>query len=227
MITSDKPIGIIAGANVADVIEAHDTDANPLIQEQLPVADWGILALSWSFAGRGVADAYRVLAAYDNTVVFTNSVVAGTNQAGQSMDLEIYGPVEFQGTQPIQVAHMANSFSYDYQTGDPCEILLPPIGHYLQTNIIVAPVDLVGSTNYWAENYMTLIVPQSATTNTIVDGSVLASTNFASMGATGYSGARISVAGGTHIVTSSQPIYVEAYGFAYYDAYGFFGGVVP
>jgi hypothetical protein len=34
MITSDKPIGIIAGANVADVIEAHDTDANPLIQEQ-------------------------------------------------------------------------------------------------------------------------------------------------------------------------------------------------
>ena len=67
---------------------------------------------------------------------------------------------------------------------------------------------------------------QSAITNTLLDGSILAATNFVAIGSSGYYGAQVSVTNGTHEVTSSRPVGVEVYGFGPYDAYGYFGGVV-
>ena len=50
---------------------------------------------------------------------------------------------------------------------NPCEILLPPTGHYLLTNTIVTlPNDHI--TGDFDENFLNLIVAQSAITNTLV-----------------------------------------------------------
>jgi hypothetical protein len=149
--------------------------------------------LAVGFAGRMNGDSYRVLAAYDNTVIWTNGMVAGTNQAGQFLDLILNGPVEFQANQPIQVAHLANGYQFDDATyGDPCEILLPPTSHWLLTNtVFTLPND--NTNGDFAENYLNLIVAQSAITNTLVDGSHIATTNFVAIGSSGYYGAQIPV----------------------------------
>ena len=76
------------------------------------------------------------------------------------------------------------------------------------------------------ENYLNLIVAQSATNSTWVDGSLVAATNYVAIGTSGYYGAQIAVTNGTHTVTSSQPVGVSVYGWGNADAYGFFGGVV-
>ncbi|MEI9961444.1 MAG: hypothetical protein WDM76_10050 [Limisphaerales bacterium] len=74
---------------------------------------------------------------------------------------------------------------------------------------------------------MNLIVAQSAITNTLVDGSHIAATNFVAIGTSGYYGTRLSVTNsGVHTVSSSQPVGVQVYGFGNFDAYGYFGGVV-
>ncbi len=79
----------------------------------------------------------------------------------------------------------------------------------------------------FAVNWLNIIVAQSAITNTLVDGSPLAATNFVPIGTSGYSGTRYSLTNtGPHTVSSSQPVGVEVYGFGEYDAYGYFGGVV-
>ena len=79
----------------------------------------------------------------------------------------------------------------------------------------------------FAENYLNLIVPQSATNSTWVDGSLVAATNYVAIGTSGYYGARLTVTNsGAHTVTSSQPVGVEVYGWGEADAYGYFGGVV-
>ena len=189
---------------------------NPLVQEQLPVEDWGTQVLGMSFAGRMNGDTYRVLAANNNTIVWTNGVVVGTNQMGQFLDLIVDGPVEFQGSQPIQVAQFANGAGFDHSIapfeGDPCEILLPPTGHYLLTNTVVTLTN-DGVTGDFDENFLNLIVAQSAITNTLVDGSTIAATNFVPIGTSGYYGAQITVTNsGAHTVTSSQPVGVEVYG---------------
>jgi hypothetical protein len=250
-ITSDKPVGVFAGSSLGDVTPWFG-DANPLVQEQLPVESWGKQALSMGFAGRGNGDSYRILAAYDNTMVtITGSVVTvldawdgiitNSNEAvmtnlnaGQFCDIIVEGPVQFQATQPVQVAHFANGSSFDDGVwfsdveepyGGPSEILLPPTGHYLKTNTVVTlPNDDV--TGDFPENYLNIIVPQSAITNTLVDGSHIATTNFVVIGTSGYYGAQITVTNsGVHKVISSQPVGVEVYGFGGADAYGYFGGV--
>ena len=84
---------------------------------------------------------------------------------------------------------------------------------------------------YENSNYLNIIVPQSAIANTLVDGSTVDATNFVPIGTSGYYGAQISVTNAvdgatTHTVTSSQPVGVEVYGVGFYDAYGYFGGIV-
>jgi hypothetical protein len=233
-ITSNIPVGVFAGANIAWVPDIDHAAANPLVQEQLPVDTWRRQALALSFAGPTGGDTYRVLAAYSNTVVFTNGVVAGTNQAGEFFDLRVDGPVEFRASQPIQVAHFANGLHLS-GSGDPCEILLPPAGHYLRTNIVFSLLNN-NITGDFATSYLNIIVPQSAISSTLVDGSTVAATNFVAIGTSGYYGAQIIVSNAvdtnnveqatSHTVISSQPVGVEFYGFGDYDAYGYFGGLV-
>ena len=168
LVSSDKPLAVFAGANLALMPYTNTTAGNPLVQEQLPVDSWGTQALSMGFAGRTNGDSYRVLAAYDGTVILTNGWMAGTNQAGKFIDLIIDGPVQFQANQPIQVAHFANGGDFDHPEthfGDPCMILLPPAGHYLQTNIVCTPTYDPG----FDENFLNIIVAQSGTNSTFLD----------------------------------------------------------
>lgn len=254
-IISDKPVAVFGGASVADVPDGNTQSGNPLVQEQLPVESWGKEALAMSLAGRTNGDTYRILAAYSNTVVTikgkvvtildetdgppwsvttSNETVVVTNQAGQFYDIIVDGPVEFQATEPIQIAQFANGCNFDYipdptlpyAEGDPGEILVPLVGHYLNTNIIVTlPND--GVNGDFDENYLNIIVVQSGITSTVVDGSIVARTNFIAIGTSGYYGAQFAVTNsGVHTVTSSQPVGVQTYGFGVFDAYSFCGSVV-
>jgi hypothetical protein len=77
------------------------------------------------------------------------------------------------------------------------------------------------------EDFMNLIVTQSATNSTYVDGSLVVATNYIAIGSSGYYGAQIMITNsGAHTVTSSQPAEVQIYGWGYTDAYGYFGGIV-
>jgi hypothetical protein len=246
-IDSDKPVAVFAGDGLAYVPDAVTAAGNPLIQEQLPVETWGKQALSIGFAGRTNGDSYRILAAYSNTVVtitgavvtimdessspwtvtITNETVMATlTNAGQFYDIIIQGPAQFQASQPIQVAQFANGDDFDSAPyGDPCEFLLPPTGHYLGTNIVVAlPNDNV--TGDFNTNYLNLIVAQSGISTTLLNGMSVALTNFIAIGSSGYYGAQIPVTNAVNTVSSLQPIEVQVYGWGIFDAYSYFGGIV-
>jgi hypothetical protein len=228
-VTSDYPIAIFAGANLAYVNAPDYSDYKPLVQEQLPVATWGNQALALSFAGRTGGDDYRVLAVNSNTVVSTNGVVAATLQAGQFYETIIDGPVQFQGSHPIQVAHFANAEGYDNPPnldGGACEILLPSTGQY-STSYTVYSLTNDDITGDFDTNFLNIIVKNSATLTTLDGTNInLLTTNFVAIGSSGYSGAQIPVSPGTHKVSSSQPMEVEVYGFGGLDAYGYVGGVI-
>jgi hypothetical protein len=235
-ITSTSPIVVFAGASDAYVPDTNFY-GNALVQEQLPVASWGREVLALSFADRTNGDSYRVLAAFDDTIVTvatTNGVVTNNLQAGRFFDTNLDGWVEFQANNPIQVAQFATGALFestnDNMEGDPCYILLPPTGHYLTSYTIpILPND--GSYGDFNTNFLNLIVPQSAITNTFVNGSSItnyvAITNFVAITNSGYWAAHVPVPAGTnYTVSSSQPFEVEVYGFGICDAYGYIGGVI-
>ena len=251
-IVSDKPVAVFAGAYISYVPAGYQA-GNPLMQEQVPVEQWGMQALSMGFAGRTNGDTYRVLAAYTNTqltvtgtvvtivgagspatVTKTNETVTVGLTNGVPFDIIVEGPVWFQANQPIRVAHFGNGNYFDIppsvsgnpNEADPCEILLSPPGHWLITNVVftLPDDDIAGA---FDENFLNLIVFQAATNDTRVDGLQIVATNFVAIGASGYYGVRITIASsGVHTVTSSQPVGVEVYGWGNTDAYGYFGGIV-
>lgn len=177
-----------------------------------------------SFAGRTGGDSYRVLPAESGTDLFTNGVVAATNlQAGVAYDYTIDGGVEFSANKPIQVAHFANGTTFDHLEGDPFGILSPSTNRFMQTNVVVTFGANAGDID---ENFLNVIVPQAAMTNTMLDGTNISATNFVMIGG-GYYGARLPVTNvyAAHRVTSLLPISVEAYGWGFDDAYGFAAGI--
>ena len=252
-ITSDKPIAVFAGDNEALVPDGYTAALNPLNQEQLPVEQWGTNVVAMSFAGRLNGDTYRILSAESSNIVTISGIVVTvisygrpwtvtTNYetlttnltAGVPCDLILDGPVQIQSTKPIQVAQFANGVGSDYVTntqgisgeGDPCEVLLSPTGQWMNSYTVYSSTndDVIGD---FDENFLNLIVPQSATNSTLVDGSIMASTNFVAIGTSGYYGAQITITNaGAHTVTSSQPVGVEVYGWGLQDAYSYFGGIV-
>ncbi len=71
-------------------------------------------------------------------------------------------------------------------------------------------------------------MPTSATNDTLLDGISIPSTNFTVLGASGYCGAHILLTNSAevHLVTSSQPVAVEASGWGTNDSYGYLSGIV-
>jgi hypothetical protein len=250
MVVSDEPIAVFSGANFATVPDGVGL-GNPLGQEQVPVALWGTNALAISLSGRLYGDRYRILTVASNTVTITstNGIIVTNLAAGTFCETNLDGPVTFQGREPIQVAQFANGGDFDDPSGyspetqgDPCEILLPPAGHYLTSYTVIASagVDDWGLDYDFGTNYLSLIVGQSGISTTFVDGSAVASTNFTAIGSSGYYGAQIPVSGGNgaltsdpvtnacvHTVTSSQPVDVQVYGWGNADSYGWIGGWSP
>jgi hypothetical protein len=218
VVTSDSPIAVFGGAELGVV---NSLDDNILSQEQLPTSDWGFQALALPFAGRSGGDDYRVLALNNGTAIWTNGIEVTTLQAGQFYDTIINGPVQFQGSNPIQVAHFANGERYDNPPnfyGNDTEILLPATAQF-STSYTVYSLPL-------ATNYLNIILTNGAVTTLDGTNLNLLATNFVSIGSSGYSGAQIPVLPGAHTITSSQPVEVEVYGFGYWEAYGYVGGAL-
>ena len=243
-VVSDEPIAVFAGNNRADIPDGRTQAENPLIQEQMPVEQWGTNVVAMSFAGR-LGDTFRVLAAYSNTLVTISGIVVtnsngsygGTNyavittnlNAGSNYETILIGPVQFQSTKPIQVAQFGNGQDFDSSDGvlygDPCEILLSPTGHWMNSYIMYTSTNDYLTADF-DENFLNLIVAQSAISGTLLDGSPVAATNFVAIGTSGYYGAQIVITNsGSHTVTSSQPIDVAVYGFGTWDAYSYVGGL--
>ena len=254
-ITSDKPIAVFAGAELAYVPSQYTQASNPLNQEQLPVEQWGTNVVAMSFAGRLNGDTYRILSAESSNIVTISGIVVTvisygqpwtvtTNYetlttnltAGLPCDLILDGPVQFQSAKPIQVAQFANGAESDYVTnthgiageGDPCEILLPPTGQWMNSyTVYTSTNDLDEVIGDFDENFLNLIVPQSATNAVSLDGSLVAATNFVAIGSSGYYAVQLVITNsGAHTVTSSQPVEVQVYGWGLQDAYSYFGGIV-
>jgi hypothetical protein len=231
-ITSDRPIGVVAGDNDANVPYDTILADNPLMQEMLPVESWGRQVFGFPFATRSNGDTYRVLAAYTNTQVSVNGIVVTNLNQGQFYEFITNGIVEFNGSQPIQVAQFANGIQFDNPNvsayeytilGDPTMILLTPAGRFMNACTISIPDDW--SVPY-GTNVLNLVAEQSALTTTYVNNQAVS--GFRPIGGSGFYGYQLPVTitnGGPLIVSSFKPLAVEVYGFTYCNAYGHMGGL--
>jgi hypothetical protein len=223
-VTSDKPVVILSGTDSGH-IPGGTCCSNPLIEQQQPTVTWGLQSFGYPLQTGDVGTTpppvwYRVLAAYNNTVVTTNGVQAVTLQRGQFYETNFVDAVEFTATKPIQVAEM---FPSDGGNADPLMFLLFPTNRWLATNTVSIPA---GIATPYDPSFINVIAPASALSGVLINGTPAQSlATFTSINGGPFSGAQIGLAPGEYNVTSPMPVAVQVYGFGFTDGHGYNGGL--
>jgi hypothetical protein len=217
-IHADKPIAVFGGNRCANIPYGYEACAT--VVEQLPPTwAWGKEFAAVPLATRSNGDTFRILAAQDDTEVWVNGTAVPVSLGrGAFYETVLTTRSYITATKPVLVAQYSNGRTFDSTTSYPFMMLIPP---YEQTQGEYVVNALNGM---FAHNYLNVVTPSDATASVLLDGNPITATLFQAIGSSGFSGAQVPVAAGTHTLSGSRPVGVSIYGFS--DGYsgGYPGG---
>lgn len=215
-ITSDQPIGVFGSHQCAN-IPAGFTFCDHICEMLPPTTTFGTHFGTVPLSSRVNGDTWRFMASQDNTVVTINGTPQAAINKGKFVETVLTSQAFVTSDKPILAAQFANGSSFSGNPGDPFIMLIPPLEQFLAGYTLT-------TVSGFATHYVNLVVPNSITSSVIMDGSALSSSLFTPIGSSGYSGAQISVANGSHTFTAPLPFGAFQYGFNTNDSYGYPGG---
>jgi len=173
------------------------------------------------------ANIYRVLAAYDNTVLSIDSTVAATLSAGQFVELPLDAQHALTSTRPIMVAQYQHSTVDDRflrtpndSVGDPFMMLALAPAQY-DTSYGFISLD----TRDFFYHFVNVVIPTERISTLRLDGAPV-TTPFTRIEKSSYSFAQIPVEPGPHRMTAAAPFGLYSYGYGPYNSYGHPGAMV-
>ena len=179
VVESSAPVAVFGGSECSNVPVGYPA-CDHLVQQLPPTSAWGTDFLTVRFAARSKGDTYRVLANEDNTEVSVNGDLVATLGAGEFWESVLPADATQAGSEgvlihtskPTLVAQYGNSTMYDFATGDPLMMLVPPAGQYVNSYTLAAP----GIDGYTP--YASLIVPTDDIGSVELDGDALPAEDF-------------------------------------------------
>ncbi len=233
LIQANNPIQVITGLPCLDVPDQapacdHVEEAN------FPAETLGkdyVVARPTGPHGNVVGQLVRIYGNFDNTTLTYSPVMPpgcpATINAGQvvecgvvSSDFEVKGDNSFavglfsQGASVVDPTSMPPN-----QEGDPDQSLETAVAQFRTKYVFLAPTD-------YTENYAVVITSMGAQVS--LDGSAVGATP-TPVGSTGYGILRLplmaGVAGGAHVLTSTQPVGLQVMGYGAYTSYTYPGGL--
>jgi len=243
-IVSNKPISVFSGHQRARIpVENPEINSRDILIEQLPpVETWGFSAFVTPYpvptrASREGDDIFRVLAAYDNTIVMVDSIeVAELNKGEFYQDDIRFTPKRIDASSPVLVAQFKKTSGSGGGTelGDPFMMLIPPAEQFLKSyrfmNVQVgenffANEKIEYQPLVYKEQYVTIVSPTNYTNRVRLDGGNVAQGNFIPIPNTTYSYANVRVSDGVHSVDSDTICGIYVYGYGQANSYGYVGGM--
>ncbi len=225
-----KPIAVFGSHACANIQSSDAAFCDYLVEQLPPVSRWAAEFYARRLATRSDGDTFRVLAAFDNTIVLVNSLPVANLSGGQFYEIVRPASAAANGTiitanHPVLVAQYANSSDFDaVQNSDPFMSLVPGRALYSSQHRFCVP----GAG--FLTHHINVIAPSAFVATVLLDG--VAMGGFSPIGATGFSEATRTVTPGVHTVTAAQPVGVTLYGWNKYESYGwptclFFGDTTP
>jgi hypothetical protein len=218
IIMSDEPIAVF-GSHRCPFIPSGFQFCDHIVEQLPPTVTWGKEFVTMPLATRLNGDTFRFLASTDGTNVSANGAVVATLNRGQFHEQIISAPAHISSDQPILVAQYSNSTTYDGVTSDPFMMLIPPFEQFLGNYTVTTPASGI------AINFINVVAPDAAVGAITLDGTAIPATSFLPIGSSGFSGAQLSVAIGSHNLSGPLPFGVFVYGFDEADSYGYPGGM--
>jgi gliding motility-associated-like protein len=222
-IKSTGLIAVFAGHKRAKVGCADDVETNPsrdnLYQQLSPLRLWGN---RYAVVSTGMReDVYRVVAAYDSTVVQVNGVVEPPLRRGEYRDFTVsQGAHRYvMSDKPVQVGLFGESQScFGVQRGDPFLVVLNPLENEIR-GVTFAALPLSDIRDQYA-----IVLSQSSATATVSltdAGGVIVPLVFYNIPGSGYAYARVQIAHGSYHLYSSVGFTAYVYGFGDAESYAY------
>ncbi len=217
-ISSDKRVAVFGGNRCATIPIGYSA-CDYIVEQIPPTVAWGRRFLSVPLATRLNGDTFRFLASENGTTVKVNGATVATLNRGKFHERILTQGAEITADFPILVAQYSNGSTFDGVVSDPFMMLIPPVEQYLAAYTVSTPA------TGFAGNYINVVVRTPSLGTVRLDGAVVPAATFTPIGASGFSGAKLTVSLGTHRVTASTPFGATVYGFDNFDSYGYPGGM--
>lgn len=243
-ITSDKPIAVFGGQQRATVPIYEKTNLvsrDCLIEQIPPVGTWGKNAFLTPYplpadAATAGSDLYRILAAYDSTVVFLNGIQQTVINTGGFYEGTLDVARTVTASKPIMVAHFkktAGSGLGSTGLSDPFMLIIPPKEQFqdFYRFINVQAYDFNHPNGVYEQQYVSVVAPTTAVSTVKLDGKPVNTSKFKPIPGSNYSYAWLggangadSVTDGAHTIEADEPIGIYVYGYGEANSYGYVGG---
>lgn len=233
-IVSDKPVAVFSGhqRSLLPVSSPTLSSRDFLIEQMPPVQTWGKQYILTPFVipeiiDPGAQDIFRVLAAYDNTVISINNVAVATLGAGRWYEAPLTAAATLSATKEVLVAQYKRSSQSGQsdRLSDPFMIIVPPRRQFLNSYTIINSQARENKTVVYLRQYITLICPTAFTQTITIDGVPVDATRFAAVPNSCYSYASIRMTDGVHTVAAEKEFGIYIYGYGYANSYGYVGGM--
>jgi hypothetical protein len=186
-----------------------------------PVSAWGKTFLTVPLATRLKGDFFRILSSRDNTLVKINGQLIATLRRGEFVERNLSSRSVIETSEPALVAQFGAGSTYDGVDSDPMQMVLTPADQFLERYTFRTLAE------GYAQHFMNIVVPTAELHNLRLDGASIAASYFSPIGNSGFSGAQVPIAAGSHQVESvgGVPFGLYVYGQGYHVAYGYPGGM--
>ena len=218
IVTADKPVAVYGGHQCANIPRGF-TFCDHIVEQMTPTSTWGQSFVTLPLATRIGGDTFRVLASDNVTAVSINGAPFAMLNRGEFFETILTSASTINSDKPILVTQYSNSTSFDGVTSDPFEVIIPPFEQFLAGYVVSTPATI------FQINFVNIVAPDAAVGAITLDGTAIPAGDFSTIGTSGFSGAQVAVAVGSHALAGPLPFGITAYGFAQADSYGYPGGL--
>ncbi|MCU0426567.1 MAG: T9SS type A sorting domain-containing protein [Candidatus Kapabacteria bacterium] len=215
------------------------TSRDHLVEQMPPVETWGksvflVPHAQPSFQADIGTDVYRVLAAYDNTIVQLNGQPLDTLNAGEFYEAPLNREGWITANEQVLVAQFKKTGTpsgipggVGSQVGDPFMMVIPTVEQYDKgyrfINAQVRDVGAAGMQSF-TEHYVTIVVHANGVNSMEFDGRPIPTNSFRPIVNSGYVFGNFRVSGGVHTARGDSAFGIYVYGYGQANSYGYIGG---
>lgn len=215
-ITSTQPVGVMGSAQCAN-IPGGAVFCDHICEMIPPTTTWGKNFVTVPLRSRINGDTWRIMASENSTGISINGLPQPLINAGQFVEVILTTQSIITSDKPVLVAQYANGSGFSGNPGDPFMMIIPPFEQFLASYTVTTVTGYVA-------HFINVVAPNSIVGSMTIDGGVIPVVEFTAIGASGFSGAQLVVAPGSHNLAGSLPFGVFQYGFNTDDSYGYPGG---
>lgn len=247
LIRATKPVAVFSGHQRAILPIAFRGQllSRDCVVEQLnPIRTWGKNGIVTPFARSSNEynvgyDIYRVVAAYDSTIVYVDGQERTTLSAGGFFEDSLLFAKEIRTSRPTLTAQYKKtsgsaSTSGDIRTGDPFMMLVPPSEQYMKQYRFIsiqsyqysnATGVLKKADSIYKEQWLNVVMPTTSIASLILDNVPVNTGLFQQVGTSAFSWAKINMTDGVHEIKADTTFGIYVYGYGVANSYGYLGGM--